>query len=843
MSELAILPLHSISIGDAPVVGNKAARLGTLAQRRLPVPPGFVLPIADCRVIAERRSLSAEANSQLIAAVVKHIGMDSMLVVRSSGLTEDGTIHSRTGALPTEYFVTKETLAVSILRCLDQAAAVADPANTQAGDQPSDQSLTAEHTSNSDPQCALIVQLLVPAIASGVLFTSGPEQHNKPSMLIEAVWGLGRTLVDGMADPDHFSLDQNHNIIDRNLGRKQHEISPHAGPGPKQQALTPVSEPRQLAWTLNESQLHSLARLANKCEAIFDGPQDIEWALTNSGPCILQSRPVSQAQRPLDAQPAGEWLIFMPQLENFSDPLTPLSADLISELLPHEARMISGRIYLDASYLQKLVPLGLSGTQLSDLFLFRASPSPFRWRLRKLLTQCPYWLRRGPWLTVFWLRSSHLSKAHLRSFNAYLARLSAQYTDPRQLLRRLIRGRNWFTRPVHLPFTLNLSSARYMLLLGLVRALIKRWGVTELRPDSLAHLCSSSADTMSSDMVAEIEALGRCVAAHPELAKQFHDRVDLLGLHKIVNTGAVNDFLDRYSEFMHRFGHRGSKELDLASERWVENPQPLLTLIGVQARKRTTRHDPYADQLFARDDLHQSIKQRWQRYLIDRLLNRIRYYVDLREETRHNCSLALFTVRNGLNRLAQRLVERELLAAASDLYFLVWEDIHLLDTGKLNAREAARRIANNKNQHSKRCNEPVQWQIGMSAATATTVAGNHQSVVAGRCAAPGDAEGFVRVINQHSDLNLFQPGEILVTPYADPALAAAAQAAAALVCEYGSYLSHMGTLTREFGVPCVVDAQGATASLRSGDRVRVRGSQGRVEMLAAVSTQAQSKAN
>lgn len=825
MSDVATLPLHSITTADAPAVGNKAAKLGTLLQHGLAVPPGFVISLADCRAIWHRGRLSARDNEHLMAAVTEQIGADACLVVRSSGINEDGKVHSHTGALPTEYFVTKETLAVSVLSCLSKAA------NTANGET----QLHSGARSVADPGCALIVQLLVPAIASGVLFTSTPTADHTPSMLIESVWGLGRSLVDGKTDPDRFQVDDNQNIIKRSLGRKQHEISPHTGTGLRTEILSEVSEPRRLAWTLTDAQLHSLTRLASKCEAIFGGPQDIEWALSNTGLCLLQSRPVSQAQQTTESPPAGEWLIFMPLLENFAEPLTPLSADLISEILPQEARMIGGRIYLDAALLKTLVPLDLNQAQLSDLFLFKASPSPFRWQLGKLLRKLPYWLQRTPWLVSFWLRSAQLSKTQLRSFRPYLARLNAQHPEPRTLLRRLARGRGWFTPVVRTPFTLNLSSARYMVLLGLVRALVKRWGVSPLRPDSLAHLCSSSADTMSSEMVSEIEALGRCVAANPKLAVHFRERVDLAGLHATANTTDAWEFLDRYSAFIHRFGHRGSKELDLASRRWVEDPLPLLSLIGVHARKQTAGHDPYANQLVARDDLHQTLKKRWQRYIIDGLLSRIRYYVDLREETRHNCALALFRIRRNLNQLAEQLTDRALLRSPHDLYFLTWREIAELQAGKLTRQEVATRIAQSKKHHQTRCREPVQWQLGLSAHEIAPQHKDQHSIIAGRCAAPGDAEGLVRVINHYSDLNLFQPGEVLVTPYADPVLAAAAQAAAALVCEYGSYLSHMGTLTREFGVPCVVDAQGATASLRSGDRVRVRGSEGRVEMLAAVS--------
>jgi len=75
------------------------------------------------------------------------------------------------------------------------------------------------------------------------------------------------------------------------------------------------------------------------------------------------------------------------------------------------------------------------------------------------------------------------------------------------------------------------------------------------------------------------------------------------------------------------------------------------------------------------------------------------------------------------------------------------------------------------------------------------------------------------------------PGEILVAPYTDPAWTPLFLTASAAVVEVGSYLSHAGTIAREYGLPCVVDAPNCTARLKTGDRIRVNGSNGTVVLL------------
>jgi phosphoenolpyruvate synthase/pyruvate phosphate dikinase len=88
------------------------------------------------------------------------------------------------------------------------------------------------------------------------------------------------------------------------------------------------------------------------------------------------------------------------------------------------------------------------------------------------------------------------------------------------------------------------------------------------------------------------------------------------------------------------------------------------------------------------------------------------------------------------------------------------------------------------------------------------------------------------ILDPSTDIEL-RPGEVLVAPYTDPAWTPLFLTAGAAVVEVGSYLSHAGTVAREFGMPCVVDVTGATRLIRNGERVAVDGDRGIVRLLAA----------
>jgi pyruvate,water dikinase len=103
----------------------------------------------------------------------------------------------------------------------------------------------------------------------------------------------------------------------------------------------------------------------------------------------------------------------------------------------------------------------------------------------------------------------------------------------------------------------------------------------------------------------------------------------------------------------------------------------------------------------------------------------------------------------------------------------------------------------------------------------------------GQTASPGRCRGLARVILDPSADLALRPGEILVAPYTDPAWTPLFLTAGAAVVEVGSYLSHAGTVAREFGMPCVVDVADCTRRIRTGDEVEVDGDRGLVRILAA----------
>jgi pyruvate,water dikinase len=105
---------------------------------------------------------------------------------------------------------------------------------------------------------------------------------------------------------------------------------------------------------------------------------------------------------------------------------------------------------------------------------------------------------------------------------------------------------------------------------------------------------------------------------------------------------------------------------------------------------------------------------------------------------------------------------------------------------------------------------------------------NSKIILRGIPASPGIAEGKVKILNSPDDSNKMDEGDILVAYMTNPQYTAAIMKAAAVVTEIGSRLSHPAIISREMGIPCVVNVKGATKILKDGMEVIVDGTNGYV---------------
>ena len=162
-----------------------------------------------------------------------------------------------------------------------------------------------------------------------------------------------------------------------------------------------------------------------------------------------------------------------------------------------------------------------------------------------------------------------------------------------------------------------------------------------------------------------------------------------------------------------------------------------------------------------------------------------------------------------------------------DIFYLEWRELEELRSGDLGWRDVEDRIRTRRLQRIRLAKQGSPKTIGLET-SANVIPPVDATRLKGQTASPGSYEGRARVIlDPTSDVNL-EPGEVLIAPYTDPAWTPLFLTANAAVVEVVSYLSHAGTVAREYAMPCIVDVRGCMSRIKTGDVVRVDGPAGEV---------------
>lgn len=249
--------------------GGKAAGLARLLAAGLPVPPGFAVDAAG---------LAALATPEGAAAAWARI--TGPLAVRSSAPQEDGPRHSFAGQHAS-------VLGVSSAAALARAAATVQA--SAAGS-------AAYRAAHGLPpvQLAAVVQGMVEAVVAGVLFTRDPLT-GADRVVIEAAWGLGEAVVQGLVTPDHVHLDADGGLLRYDVGEK--DVALHVEAGEVVERGVPADAAG--ARCLDAALLARLARLRAPCEAAVGGPADVEWVWDGAALWVVQARPITAGQPPI----------------------------------------------------------------------------------------------------------------------------------------------------------------------------------------------------------------------------------------------------------------------------------------------------------------------------------------------------------------------------------------------------------------------------------------------------------------------------------------------------------------------------------------------------------------
>jgi pyruvate,water dikinase len=832
------------------VVGGKGASLARMAAAGLPVPRGFYLTTAayarfveanalQARIAQEAGTAMAEEPASLeraatnIATLFRQGGVpedvasaireayqqledgEAVVAVRSSATAEDLPGLSFAGQQETYLNVRGEAaLLEAVKRCwasLWTARALGYRARNRI--------------SNDGVQLAVVVQVLVPADAAGVLFTANPLDGNPNELVVNATWGLGEALVSGAVTPDNLVLDKSSGaVLQQRTGDKTTMTVLASGGGTREE---PVPTERRTQAVLEPAQLSELVQLGRQIEAEYNQPMDVEWALHDGHVFILQARPITSAAPPIALEVwndslKGDYLWTSANLgEAVPDVMTPCTWSLVRIFMQeamslesvgehHLSGNIGGRFYINLS----VAASAATAFGLGKLFE-QASVEAFG-RLPEGMRIPPLPVSRWQvlWYTLstvvgFLRRVQSAQKdlwASLQAAPRRATALRARVAIARDAAELLQLWRNEVE-----PFF------RHCSLLLAAGGRVDGGGLAKIRTE-LRKLVSE-ADTNA--LLTGLQGGGAVLASLGPV----------VGLDQV-----ARGEIDRQT-YVRTWGHRGPHEFEVSTPRPGEDPD------WIDAQLST-----YTDVRVLLEQQHQAREEAWNRFRqrypkradgMARKIERAAAAFAAREAARSEVIRAFWLLRDFVRRSAA------IAGLGDDVFYLSIQEILALLAGDTSAvRTIPKRRATFQAYRAlpsyptviRGAFDPFAWAADPArrsdAFDASAASMPISETVRGFSGAAGIVEGTVRVLASPEEGVALRPGEILVTTVTNVGWTPLFPRAAAVVTDVGAPLSHAAIVARELGIPAVVGCGNATTRLHTGDRVRVDGAKGSVDVLA-----------
>ena len=886
------LPFSAISARDLPLVGGKGANLGEMTQAGFPVPPGFCITtdafhhfmhasgraeevyvaldaVADHDVEAVRRvgqevrgwlsdvALPTEVERAIVDAWTA-LGPQDHYAVRSSATAEDLPDASFAGQQDTFLNVANQAqLLTSVRACW--VSLFTDRAILYRAQ---------NAFSHRDVYLAVVVQRMILPDVSGILFTADPVSGNRQIISIDASYGLGEALVAGLVSPDLYKVDKrSQRVISAQVSDKQLAIRPKPDGGTYQETLE--GEMRH-GRVLNDAKVIDLAILGARIEQHYGKPQDIEWCISEGQTSVVQSRPITSLFPLPQPQPQDDTLhvyFSFSHAQVMTDPMPPMSIAFWRMLFPFGKRddqqmytpnltAAAGRIYLDMSPLLRLPKIGRNlpnVLQIADTLSARAiggvidRPEFMRdgtqghARVTKLIS----WLFpiiRGV-LARLWLLPSAGAADRLA------AQIEAYDATTRQQLAAAATGLARLRVAQHLSMNIFkehvLGIAPYVGAGILARTLLIR--ITRGLPDQ-------------AQISADVDAIGRGLVGNvtTEMDMQVGDMADAARVSPALVQHLSTDnarqvlasastipgseaFLKAWQTFMHRYGMRGPSEIDISRPSWEDEPGSLLQVVIANLQNsepgahRSRHAQMEADGEAAATRLvaaaHKGPLGFIRAAMVRRLARVARNLMPIREHPKYMLIRLRGLVREVILECAAILHQQGRIEELGDVWFLDWQE---LDTALQDPSQELRSLITTRQQAHQRAWQTVPPRVITSDGEIPTVAhdraGMPEGALAGSPVSAGIVEGIAKVITdpQHE---LLSPGEILVAPFTDPGWTPLFINAAGLVMETGGLMTHGSVVAREYGIPAVVAVIDATTKIHTGQKIRVNGSEGYVEIL------------
>ncbi|MGX5499663.1 phosphoenolpyruvate synthase [Bacillus wiedmannii] len=864
-----VLDFQEIENTQLALVGGKGLNLGELSSvQGIQVPEGFCVTTVGYEKAIEQNDelqtllqqltklkredrtqiggiskkireviMAVEIPSEVVEAVAHYLsrfGNEHAYAVRSSATAEDLPYASFAGQQDTYLnIIGKEAILQHVRRCWASLFTERAVMYRMQND--------FEH--NQVSICVVVQKMVFPE-ASGILFTADPVTSNRKVVSIDASFGLGEALVSGLVSADNYKVKEG-KITGKMIATKKLAIYALKEGGTETKQIDPAQQKLQ---TLSEQQILQLAQIGRQIESYFGCPQDIEWCVVDDTFYIVQSRPITTLY-PIPEVNDGENHVYVSvgHQQMMTDPLKPLGMSLFQLTSFGQRFQAGGRLFVDVA--QRLA----SPTSRELLLNMIGNSEPL---IKDALTTL---VERDGFITL--LRDDEKEKSVGKSgppasSQPQVENNPAIVTDLIEMNQASIEElkRNMQTKSgvdvldfilediQQLKKILFHPQSMAVIMAGMdastwINEKMEQWLGEKNAADTLSQ---SVQNNITSEMGLALMDVADVIRPYPEVIAYLQHVENDNFLDELVQCKGGEKARDAIRTFLNKYGMRCSGEIDITKTRWSEKPTTIIPMIlnnirdfeaGASKRKfekglqeASNKEEELLERLQHLPDGTQKVEE------TKRMIRNIRNCIGYREYPKYGMINRYFIYKQALLKEAEQLVQSGVIHEIDDIYYLTFEELHeVVRTNKLDY-ELIHKQKNEYKLYEKLTPPRVMTSDG------EIITGKYKrenlpaDAIVGLPVSSGVVEGRARIILNMEEANL-EEGDILITAFTDPGWTPLFVSIKGLVTEVGGLMTHGAVIAREYGLPAVVGVENATKRIKDGQRIRVHGTEGYIEVL------------
>jgi pyruvate,water dikinase len=879
-----LLGFQEIDKTKLTIVGGKGANLGELSKiEGIRVPDGFCISTEAFKKTREDasvgeaidrlsllkaedrdkiRELSAEIRSSIertpisediaeeIADYLTQFGEKQAFAVRSSATAEDLPTASFAGQQDTYLNVIgKEAIFKYISKCW--ASLFTERAimyRLQNG------------FDHRQVHLSVVIQKMVFPEAAGIMFTADPVTSHRKVVSIDAGFGLGEAMVSGLVNADSYQVREG-KIIAKNIATKKLAVYALKEGGTKEEEMEPELQTTQV---LTDEQIVELERIGRTIEARFGSPQDIEWCLSENVFYIVQSRPITtlypvpEAIDRANAERSPSIYLSVGHQQMMTDAMKPLGWSCWLLMTPPSTRVAGGRLFVDVT------PMLTSTAGRKNIIDMLGKFDPLvkdalttvveREEFIKMLPENP---DSPPAESGAEKSSKAPSLPNYGALNEFDPTIVADLIQLNQTAVEALRQ--------------NIQTKSGSELFDFILEDVPQSKTTTMHPRSFAVIMTgmnaaawlnshmnewlgekNAADILSQSVPNNITSeMGLALLDVADVIRRYPEVIAYLS--QIQSGTQQDDFLDELNKleggkesrdavyaFLNKYGMRCAGEIDITKNRWSEKPTILIPLIlsniknfepGESKRKfEQGRREALQKEQELIERLRKLPEGAQKAEETQRMIELVRNYAGYREYPKYGIVSRFFLYKQALLKEAEQLVQAGVIPEKEDIYFLSFEELReVVRTQKLEYQ-----LINQRKEEHKIYEKLTPPRVMTSDGEIIRGEYNRENLpdgaIVGLAVSSGVIEGRARVILRMEEAAI-EEGDILVTAFTDPSWTPLFVAIKGLVTEVGGLMTHGAVIAREYGLPAIVGVENATQLIKDGQRIRVNGTDGYVEIL------------